>query len=403
MGTSQEAQERCTSLGSSRTLRVTLLSSEWGSSKGGLSTINIKLAIQLAKHCNVEVSMYLPPCSKDDVEDAERYHVRLIQAKKLVGLEPIDWLMSPPENHEMDFVIGHGVKLGKQVQLLKKQCDCKWLQVVHTAPEDLGMFKTYANAIAKGEAKHKNEIALCKLADLVMAVGPKLAEEYSRSLLDCHRNQAVFPLTPGLFPEFFTVKQADCDFSTFHVLVFGRGDNEDFELKGYDIAAKAISELSDNSFQLIFVGAPHGKEAEVADKLCQHGIARIQLKVRSYLESREDLATEFCQMDLVIMPSRTEGFGLAALEALSAGLPILVSGNSGFGDALKKVRGGSKCVVNSEDPKDWANAIRNVRNKKRSDRLKETKELRTRYAAIYSWKKQCGDLLKKMLDSFSGE
>ena len=33
---------------------------------------------------------------------------------------------------------------------------------------------------------------------------------------------------------------------------------------------------------------------------------------------------------LAIMPSRTEGFGLIALEALSASLPILVSGNSGF-------------------------------------------------------------------------
>ena len=53
--------------------------------------------------------------------------------------------------------------------------------------------------------------------------------------------------------------------------MFGRDDNEDFELKGNDIAVKAIVELNDSSYQLVFVGSPHGKEGGVADKLCQHG------------------------------------------------------------------------------------------------------------------------------------
>ncbi|XP_015747310.1 PREDICTED: uncharacterized protein LOC107327069 [Acropora digitifera] len=60
------------------------------------------------------------------------------------------------------------------------------------------------------------------------------------------------------------------------------------------------------------------------------------------------------------MPSRTEGFGLVALEALSADLPVLVSGNSGVGKALKKVPTGSYSVVNSEEPKEWAKAIRTI-------------------------------------------
>ena len=73
--------------------------------------------------------------------------------------------------------------------------------------------------------------------------------------------------------------------------------------------------------------------------------------MRCFNESRQKLAELFCEVDLAVMPSRTEGFGLAALEALSAGLPVLVSGNSGFGEALRKVPHGSSCVVESEDPK----------------------------------------------------
>ena len=115
-------------------------------------------------------------------------------------------------------------------------------------------------------------------------------------------------------------------------------------MKGYDIAARAVAELCKHEphlFKLVFVGAPKGEEEKVKEMLLKEGIAASQLIVRSYKE-REELAAQFCEADLAIMPSRSEGFGLAALEALSAGLPVLVSGNSGFGDALKKLPFGSE-------------------------------------------------------------
>ena len=102
------------------------------------------------------------------------------------------------------------------------------------------------------------------------------------------------------------------------------------------------------------------------------------------------------------MPSRTEGFGLAALEALSAGLPVLVSGNSGLGEALKEVPIGSHCVVESEDPKDWANAIKAVRKKKRKLRLREAKLLQGEYAEMYSWQDHCNRLVERMLSISQG-
>jgi len=396
--TLQEGLDIGASSASGQTLRVTLLSSEWGSTKGGLSTISRELAIQLAQHPNVVVSVYLPQCTEEDKRVAASHNVHLIKAEELIGYEPIDWLSSLPEDHQVDCVIGHGLPLGRQVQLIQRHCHCKWIQVVHTAPEELGMYKDYADAISKGEKKHLSEIRLCELADEVVAVGPKLADAYSRYLRYCKKDQAVFKITPSVFAEFSHVEQATEERRTFCVLVFGRGDNEDFELKGYDIAVKAIAELNDSSYQLMFVGAPHGKEDGVADKLCQHGITRKQLTVRSFKESREDLARLLCEVDVAIMPSRTEGFGLAALEALSAGLPVLVSGNSGLGEALQNVLYGSSCVVDSEDPKKWAEAIRTVCKKDRVLRLRETKALRDEYAKTYSWQDQCDTLVEKMLN-----
>ena len=400
VSTSQEDHERNSGSTSSRKLRVTLLSSEWRSTKGGLSTINRELAIQLAKHPSVEVSVYLPQCSEEDKQVARDNNVRLIKAREMLGLEPNFWLSCLPEDHAVDCVIGHGAVLGQQVQFIKRtHPHCKWIQVVHTAPEELGMYKEYEERISKGEKKHQVEVELCKLADQVVAVGPKLAEAFSGYLRACGKDQDVLNLTPGIFSEFSDVKQATEERKTFSVLVFGRGDNEDFQLKGYDIAACAIAELKDEPqpYKLLFVGAPSGEEEKVKDLLLKQGIDRSQLTVRCFNESREQLARLFCEVDLAIMPSRTEGFGLAALEALSAGLPVLVSGNSGFGEASKKVPFASSCVVQSEDPKDWANAIKTVRGKDRKLRLKEAKILQGEYAEMYSWQDHCNRLVERML------
>ena len=389
---SQECQEN------SNKLKVTLLSSGWRSTKGGLSTINRELAIQLAKLSSLEVSVYLPQCSEEDKRVAARYNVHLIEAQKLAGYDnPVDWLSSLPEDHAVDCVIGHGAVLGRQVQFIKRtHPHCKWIQVVHTAPEELGMFKEYEEHISRGENKHQAEVDLCKLADQVVAIGPKLAEVFSGYLRPYGKDQDVLNFTPGIFSEFADVNQATEERKAFNVLVFGRGDNEDFQVKGYDIAAQAIAELKDMTYKLVFVGATRGEEEKVAKKLVEQGICLSQLKVRRFNESREKLANLFCEVDLAVMPSRTEGFGLAALEALSAGLPVLVSGNSGLAEALKKVPYGSSCVVESKDPKDWANAIRGVRHKDREMRLGEFDVLRGAYAKKYSWKEQCDKLVERM-------
>ena len=396
-GRKERKEDEKPSLPSDETLTVTLFSSEWKSSKGGLSTINRELAIQLAKHLNVEVYVYLPKCTEEDKKDAGSHSVQLIEAEELPGFEPIDWLTSLPKGHIPHCLIGHGLQLGHQIPLIKQHHDCKWIQVVHTAPEELGMYKRYEEAIFKGEQKHQAEVKLCELADQVVAIGPKLADVYSRYLRFCGKDEDVITLTPSIFTEFLTVKQATEERRTFCVLVFGRGDGEDFKLKGYDIAVQAVAELKDSSYHLMFVGAPAGKEDEVAKKLVQHGIHPSQLTVRRFKESREELAKLFCEVDLAIMPSRTEGFGLTALEALSAGLPVLASGNSGLGDALKKVVSGFSHVVDSEDPKEWAKKIKDVRQKGRKIRLEEASFLREQYTLQYSWQKQCDCLVEKVL------
>ena len=402
--TSQVASVRGHPAKCDKTLKVTLLASEWNSSRGGLSTINRHLAIHMAKRSEVEVTLLVPQsaCSEEEKRAAESHKIVIKEAERRPGYDPLDWLSFPPKDLKIDVVLGHGAKLGKQAQIIKESHSCQWVQVVHTAPEELGMFKNYPRAIARGEEKTTAEVDLCKLANLVVSVGPKLTETYTAYLRSCEKQQDIMSFTPGTLKDFFTLNHASVDSKKFRVLTFGRGDPEDFGLKGYDIVAKAIAELKDHSYHLVFVGAPDGKQEAVTENLLQNGISKRQLTVRTFLQSIEKLKDCFCEVDLCIMPSRTEGFGLTALEALSAGLPILVSGNSGFGEALRTVPFGKSFVVDSEEPRVWAEAIDGVRKKKRSRRLKEIEQLRTSYEEQFSWEKQCDLLVDKMWDKAHG-
>ena len=387
----------------SRTLNVSLLGDEWGSSSGGLSTINRELAIHLSQQPGVNVSLLCPEkaCSNEEKREADCYGITIVEAKERAAYDRLDWLSIPPQGHFMDIVVGHGVKLGRQVQFIRHSAqfsNCKWVQVVHTVPEDLSRYKRYSDSISKGEKKHESEVELCKLADLVVPVGPRLKEAYSSYLQECKTDQDILSITPGLFQrEFGDLRQTPNEHAEFKVLLFGRGDDEDFELKGYNIAAQAFTDqrLKNKPYHLIFVGAPEGKQEEVREKLLQRGIAEAQLTIRKFIQSRDRLKDLLCEADLAIMPSKSEGFGLVALESLSAGLPILVGSKSGFAKALENVLHGYSCIVNSDDPAKWAEAIEAVRIRHRM-RLEEIKALRASYGERYSWKEQCKVLVERM-------
>jgi len=388
---------------SSPILKVTLLGDEWTSSAGGLSTLNRELGIHLSQHPKVEVSLLVPEgaCKVEDKGAAENYGITVVEAKERPGYEPLDWLITPPPHHRMDVVVGHGVKLGRQVQFIRASADfheCKWVQVVHTAPEDLSRYKSYSENISKGERKHQDETKLCELADLVVPIGPRLREAYSSYLRQCKKDQDVFEVTPGLFDrEFGDLEQAPNENAEFKVLLCGRGDDEDFELKGYNIAVKAFTDhrLKRKPYHLFFVGAPDGKQEDVRRKLLQSGIAEEQLTVRKFVQSRDRMKHLLNEVDLAIMPSKSEGFGLVALEAMSAGLPILVGKKSGFAKALQSIPFGKSCIVDSDDPTKWAEAIEGVRVEHKVQ-LKEIKSVRESYNKTYSWKEQCEALVEKM-------
>ena len=389
-----------------RLINVMFLCDEWKSSKGGLSTLNREFAINLAKTTieTIKIHCYVSKSGDRDRDDARKYGVNLITAQSVPGsTDPLDWLkIPPPELPHPDIVIGHGRKFGSPAFFIVHVTKCKWVQFVHVFCEDLGKYKKTAVAatdtIEENEKKHKMEIELCKAADAVVAVGSRLQEKYSRSL----PNVKVEIITPGIFEKFSSESQLAIDRSVvrkFNVFMFGRASFEDLTLKGYDIVANSIGSLG-KKFELTFVGSSPGEHQKVEqwflEKTC---ITRNQLTIRGFCNEQDQLKMMFHQSDLVALPSRTEGFGLVALEAISAGIPVLVSGETGIAEALREVEGGKSVIVESDDDaNEWAQRIEEVSSQSPQERQTNAMQLRENYKKIYSWSTEC-ERFKRMIEN----
>ena len=408
-----------------RLIDAMFLCDEWKSSKGGLSTFNRELAINLAETTtgSMKIHCYVSRSDDQDREDAKQHGVNLITAQTVPGSgDPLDWLkIVPPELPHPHIVIGHGRKFGIPAFHVERATRCKWIQFVHVFCEDLGKFKettatTVADTIEENEEKHKKEIELCKAADAVVAVGSRLQRKYSRSL----PNVKVEIITPGITGKFcnesiesgehagvLSRTSNDMFMKTFNVFMFGRADFEDLTLKGYDIVANAIGSLG-VKFELTFVGSSPGEHRNVEQWFLQKAcIKRKQLTIRGYCTEQDELKGMFHQSDLVALPSRTEGFGLVGLEAISCGVPVLVSGESGLAEALQEVQGGSNVIVQSDDDADeWVRRISEVSSQSPEQRQTNARELRENYRKVYPWRMECErfkGLIENVVKTANGE
>ena len=104
--TLQKAQMRDDRLYGTRKVKVTILASDWGSSNAEISTLNRELAIQLAKFPEVEITFFLPKCSLEEKKVALEYNVKIVEAKPLPGMEALNWLFFPPDDLQIDVIVG---------------------------------------------------------------------------------------------------------------------------------------------------------------------------------------------------------------------------------------------------------------------------------------------------------
>jgi D-inositol-3-phosphate glycosyltransferase len=132
-------------------------------------------------------------------------------------------------------------------------------------------------------------------------------------------------------------------------------------LKGPDVAIRVLHALGRSDAILLIVGGSSGAEGDAEVDRAHQLVAELGLgdQVR-FIEPQAHhiLSTYYRSADVVVVPSRSESFGLVALEAAACGIPVVASAVGGLLSLVEDGRTGF--LIPQRDPVLFAKAIARV-------------------------------------------
>ena len=132
-------------------------------------------------------------------------------------------------------------------------------------------------------------------------------------------------------------------------------------LKGVDVAVEALARLTNADAQLLIVGGASGSEGESEVEKIKALISDLEIEDRVMFvppQPHYALSTYYRAADVVVMPSRSESFGLVALEAAACGVPVVAAAVGGLRTLVRD--GQTGYLIDGRDPVDYAKAIDSI-------------------------------------------
>lgn len=129
-------------------------------------------------------------------------------------------------------------------------------------------------------------------------------------------------------------------------------------LKGVDVAVKALARLENKQTELMIVGGASGSFGTSESAHVRKLICELNLTGRVHFVEPQPhhlLSTYYRAADVVLVPSRSESFGLVALEAAACGIPVVASAVGGLLNLVEHQRSGF--LVNERNPIEFARYV----------------------------------------------
>jgi glycosyltransferase involved in cell wall biosynthesis len=158
--------------------------------------------------------------------------------------------------------------------------------------------------------------------------------------IDAERVEVIYP---GVGSDFCALEREGGDART--ILAVGTVERR----KNLEVLIRALARLKDA--RLIAIG-PHTPYARECARLARSLGVESRVEMPGYV-NRADLLALYRVCAVAAVPSRYEGFGYAAAQALCAGVPCVVSDRSSLPEVAKD---GAR-VVPADDPQAWAQAL----------------------------------------------
>ena len=129
-----------------------------------------------------------------------------------------------------------------------------------------------------------------------------------------------------------------------------------FYIKGHDILIKALSEVAQYTldWELRIVGGG-SEEKNLQNLIKQLGLEN-NIKIIGR-RNKQEISSLLYDSDIFILPSRSENFSVAVLEALSAGLPVVATTCGGIRECINEKNG---VLVSVEDVSGLAKSILDI-------------------------------------------
>ena len=138
-------------------------------------------------------------------------------------------------------------------------------------------------------------------------------------------------------------------------MILSLGRLEDTQ-KGFSFGIKAMALLKDKYPNLIYIIAGKGPDMEMYKKLISKYRLEGRVKLLGYVTDEQKYSL-FRRVDVILLPSSRETFGLATVEAMHFGKPVITTKNEGSIDIIKD---GYNGFFSERDEKDIVDKIEKV-------------------------------------------
>ncbi|XP_078671029.1 uncharacterized protein LOC144911107 [Branchiostoma floridae x Branchiostoma belcheri] len=320
---------------------ILLLHEEYGKFKEGVSSTHRQLILTLREHLpNIPLFSTVLKATDADKQDARHDGVELLLPKHDPD-DPRDpslaWLTFdyrsryPHLPSKIRSIVGHFTITSKAAVKIKKEQfqNAKVILFTHDIPEDIENYNEADMAMSIG-ARENSILQDAEEADVVFSLGNKIFNHFEnqfRAIPDEKRPRHV-KFEPRPSKIFEDARPVYTEAETMVVLSIGRvtsltAESLSIVAERMNIKWRACVVNNEDDFKASKAILDHNKST------------RLQVVLRR-CRSQEDICQHMMQAHLVLMPSHAEPFGLIGLEAIAAGVPVLVSSKSGLADFIKE-------------------------------------------------------------------
>ncbi|MHB1711356.1 MAG: glycosyltransferase [Acidimicrobiales bacterium] len=298
-------------------------------------------------------------------------------------------------NYWLSGLAGHTIKHRMNVPLVS---------TFHTLDRVKAEFSPEEVIAGSAHRRAEAEAATINCSDTVLASCPVEAEQISQLYhADPARIRIVAPgvdhafFGPGYRPQARAALGLPVDGSL--LLFVGRIQ----PLKGVEMAVRALATLGQahDDARLAIVGGPSGPRGDSELRRMVSLVADLDLSDRVFFippRPHELLSTYYRAADVCLVPSRSESFGLVALEAAACGTPVVASDVGGLRSLVDHGRTGF--LVEEPTPEGFAAWVRQILTEPLlAERLGTAAVLRARR---YTWARAASLLLDVYRDLTAG-